>query len=102
MKVLFDTGSPLMYVMTDLCGENCDNQLDKFVSKDSKSFKPSEQRTDQGYGSGSISGAISTETICFAKNDDNSCIENASFIAVDKSRDTGRDRFSGLVGLSPF
>ena len=30
------------------------------------------------------------------------CIENVSFIAVDKASDIANDRFSGLVGLSPF
>jgi len=39
--------------------------------------------------------------VCFS-SDKLSCIENASFIAVDSAKDIGRDRFSGIVGLSPF
>jgi hypothetical protein len=31
-----------------------------------------------------------------------SCIENASFIAVDQAKDIDNDKFSGIMGLSPF
>jgi hypothetical protein len=101
VKVLFDTGSPLMYVMSDLCDNRCDTTQDKFETKKSKTFKAEEARADQPYGSGSISGPLATDTICFGRDDD-SCFENVGFVAADKSRDTGRDRFAGLIGLSPF
>jgi hypothetical protein len=38
--------------------------------------------------------------VCFSP-DPLSCIENISFIAVDDASDIDKDKFSGLVGLSP-
>lgn len=37
MKMLFDTGSPLMYIVTENCA-NCPKAMDKFDSSKSKSF----------------------------------------------------------------
>lgn len=90
-----------MYVMTDLCDNNCETSQEKFSTKRSTTFNTGESRADQPYGSGSISGSIASDTMCFSK-DDGSCVDGTSFIAVDKSRDTGRDRFAGLIGLNPF
>jgi hypothetical protein len=34
--------------------------------------------------------------------DELSCIQDATFIAVDSAGGIGKDKFSGIVGLSPF
>ena len=44
---------------------------------------------------------IAQETICMAK-DELSCIQGATFIAVDSAGGVDKDKFSGIVGLSPF
>jgi len=44
---------------------------------------------------------VAQDTVCFSP-DPLSCIENASFIAVDSAKDIEKDQFSGLIGLSPL
>jgi hypothetical protein len=72
-----------------------------FDSTKSGTFKATGNRQAQSYGSGSIEGEIAQETICFSQNE-LTCISGASFIAVDQASDVGKDRFSGIVGLSPY
>ena len=102
MKVLFDTGSPLMYIVTEKC-ENCPKSMTKFDSSKSKSFHNSnpEKIEKQYFGSGQIEGHVASDNVCFTK-DSFSCIEDAQFIAVEKARDIDKDQFSGLIGLSPL
>lgn len=100
MKVQFDTGSAIMYVMTEKC-ENCPKDMARFNTKESTTFKGTGERQSQPYGTGNIEGEIAQETVCFTK-DGLSCIENVSLIAVDQATDVSKDRFSGIVGLSPF
>ena len=100
MRVMFDTGSALMYMVTDKC-KNCPKEMSVFESSKSDTFHGTGDRQAQSYGSGSVEGEIAQETICFSK-DNLSCISSASFIAVDQAADVGKDRFSGIVGLSPY
>ena len=89
-----------MYIVTEKC-ESCPKDMAKFKTKESTTFKGTGERQTQPYGTGTIEGEIAQETVCFT-NDGLSCIENVSLIAVDQASDVGADRFSGIVGLSPF
>ena len=100
MTVTFDTGSAILYVLTDRC-KLCPRDKAKYSPAGSSTFKGTSKRESQPYGSGSIAGEISQDSVCFDSKGAN-CIENVSFIAVDKASDIANDRFSGLVGLSPF
>jgi hypothetical protein len=100
MRVMFDTGSALMYMATDKC-KNCPNDMSLFETSKSSTYTGSGNRQAQSYGSGSVEGEIAQETVCFSK-DQLSCVSSASFIAVDQASEVGKDRFSGIIGLSPF
>lgn len=67
----FDTGSAIVYVLTDKCSTK--NKSPKFKSKtDTLAVKSpwgnedNIQRMEYGYGSGYINGQIETEKICFS------------------------------------
>ena len=100
MTVTFDTGSAILYVLTDRC-KLCPRDKSKYSPSGSSSFRGTGKRESQPYGSGSIAGEIAQDSVCFS-NDSGDCIENVSFIAVDKASDIANDRFGALVGLSPF
>ena len=100
MTMLFDSGSALLYVVTEAC-DNCPKGMDKFQSQLSRTYHSTEERQSQSYGAGQIDGPVAQDTVCYSQ-DKLSCIENTSFIAVDHAADIEKDRFSGVAGLSPF
>ena len=57
-------------------------------------------RTEINYGKGFISGQVATDRVCFSQGDDH-CMINLQFLAVDNGEDLDRDKFSGIIGLSP-
>lgn len=78
MTVQFDTGSAIVYVLTDKCNEHC-NELPKF--KTFKKGKSAEDymnasaigddlmnRVEYGYGSGYINGFAQETQICFSED----------------------------------
>lgn len=75
--------------------------MDKFTTADSKTYKPTGERQSQSYGQGKIEGEVAQDTVCFTP-EGLSCIEDTTFVAVDTAADLEKDRFSGIVGLSPF
>ena len=71
MKVLFDTGSAGMYLITDDCkSTSCDSKLiKKYDSKSSVYFRKekSDDRTEIQYGKGYISGDVASDKLCFRR-----------------------------------
>jgi hypothetical protein len=66
INMQFDTGSAIVYVLTDLCTENCNSQT-KFKVGNSSLFQQgsiesideaSGNRIEYGYGSGYINGYL--------------------------------------------
>tara|TARA_B110000305_G_C19174288_1_gene508855 strand:+ start:214 stop:537 length:324 start_codon:yes stop_codon:yes gene_type:complete len=100
MTMMFDSGSALLYIVTDKC-KSCPQKMDKFTTADSKTYKPTGERQSQSYGQGKIEGEVAQDTVCFTP-EGLSCIEETTFVAVDTAADLEKDRFSGIVGLSPF
>lgn len=72
MSVMFDSGSALMYIVTEKCS-SCPQSMSKFDTTASTTYKPSEERQSQSYGSGSIEGLIVQDTVCMAR-DELSCL----------------------------
>jgi hypothetical protein len=76
MKVQFDTGSAIVYVLTDKCDLNC-NQQTKFLTHKAKAepkdveemqrqlTESLDNRVEYGYGSGYINGMAAEQQICF-------------------------------------
>mmetsp|Transcript_41888 Transcript_41888/g.64109 ORF Transcript_41888/g.64109 Transcript_41888/m.64109 type:complete len:229 (-) Transcript_41888:364-1050(-) len=118
---MFDTGSSIMYMLTTNCEHGCPQSLAKFdVNSSTSLVEQPEKRQDQNYGRGFVTGDVAKDQMCFEanhKSDGNSTppeeINNSTaappklecpqyeFLAVDKGNELGRDRFSGIVGLSP-
>lgn len=57
MSVMFDSGSALMYMITEKC-KDCPDGLPKFDTSASTTFKAQDQRQAQSYGTGQIEGQI--------------------------------------------
>ena len=89
----------MVYLLTDEC-KDCPKGSDKFFTKESSTFEDLGKRITNSYGSGEVEGALARESICLTKTAD-SCIDKVNFIAVDKASDIDKDRFSGIIGLSP-
>ena len=100
MTATFDTGSAILYVLSDRC-KLCPKDKTNYSPAGSSSFRGTGKRESQPYGSGSIAGEIAQDSVCFSSSSGD-CIDNVSFIAVDKASDIANDRFGALVGLSPF
>jgi hypothetical protein len=104
IPMLFDTGSPMMYVLTDKCDANLCPQVSKFMAQDSMSYRANvdgKEPLAHCYGQGCVSGANSRDTICFSE-DPKSCMNGINFLAVDEASDIDKDKFSGIVGLGPM
>ena len=70
----FDSGSAVLYVVTDKC-ENCPADMQRFDTSKSTSYKPTGERQKEAYGAGLVEGDVAQETVCYSK-DKLSCIEN--------------------------
>lgn len=100
--MLFDTGSPMMYVLTDKCDHNLCPQASKFMAQSSISYKVTDKDPlAHCYGQGCVSGSVSKDQICFSE-DSKSCMSGVNFLAVDEATDIDKDKFSGIVGLGPM
>ena len=100
--MLFDTGSPMMYVLTDKCDNNLCPQASKFVAQMSMTYKATDSEPlAHCYGTGCVSGTASKDKICFSE-DPKSCMTGVNFLAVDEATDIDKDKFSGIVGLGPM
>jgi hypothetical protein len=103
MPILFDTGSSLMYVVSDKCDQALCPQDARFQASGSGDYRPNadgdKEPLGHCYGSGCVSGVVSKDTVCFAEKQ---CLSGATFLAVDEASEIDKDRFSGIVGLSPL
>ena len=102
--MLFDTGSSMVYMLTDKCDKDLCPQEQKFEQFNSGSFKEqSKEETAHCYGKGCVNGYVSRDDICFQKDakERSSCVSGATFLAVKEATDIEKDQFSGIVGLSP-
>lgn len=92
-----------MYVVSDKCDKQLCPQDARFQASSSGDYRPNADgdREPLGhcYGSGCVSGVLSKDTVCFA---DKQCMSGATFLAVDEASEIDKDRFSGIVGLSPM
>lgn len=70
MPVLFDTGSSLMYVVSDKCDKELCPQEARFQASGSGDYRPNadgdKEPLGHCYGSGCVSGVLSKDTVCFA------------------------------------
>ena len=101
---MFDTGSPMIYVLTDDCGGGMCPQETKYSPSGSASFKKNSDGDEEAlahcYGKGCVSGAVSKDKICFNQEGKN-CLYGATMLAVNEATDVEKDKFSGLIGLGP-
>lgn len=98
MDFIFDTGSAIVYMVSDTC-KSCP-QKSKFVKDKSKSFVEQKgAQFHQAYGIGSIAGQGASDTFCFSEKE--YCVPEIHFIEVDQGTDMEVDQFSGLIGLAP-
>ena len=110
MTVQFDTGSAIVYVLTDKCNENC-NTIPKYKtgfvqqaeSATSFQFESDDMnnRIEYGYGSGYINGNIADQKICFAEGKTAPCVSGVNVLMADQATGVSQDRFAGIIGLSP-
>ena len=101
ITVQFDTGSAIVYVLTDKCKEDCNKQT-KFTETNSLAG-PDDlmSRIEYGYGSGYINGFINEQPICFSADSLAPCIHGVKILEADQATGVSQDRFAGIVGLSP-
>jgi hypothetical protein len=107
IPVLFDTGSPMVYVLTDKCDSALCPQNKKFQAFASGTYKENSDGIKDDlahcYGQGCVNGYVSRDNICFTKDGNaNSCVNGATFLAVKEATDIDKDKFSGIVGLGPM
>jgi len=102
---MFDTGSSMIYVLTDNCGGGMCPQEQKYSPSASSSFKKNSDGIDEPlshcYGKGCVSGTVAKDKICFSQ-ESKQCLSGAIMLAVNEASDVEKDKFSGLVGLSPM
>lgn len=105
VPVLFDTGSPMVYVLTDSCEEMLCPQIHKFEAHSSGTFKEnSDGNKDElahCYGKGCVNGFVSKDNFCFIQGADRNACVATTFLAVNQATDIEKDKFSGIIGLGP-
>jgi len=102
---MFDTGSALLYVLTDKCeGALCPQEV-KYSPSGSASFRAQVGGDDTGplahcYGKGCVSGEVARDQVCFSGDKGGQCMAT-TLLAVQEATDIEKDKFSGIVGLGP-
>lgn len=61
----FDTGSAIVYLLSDKCTENCNSET-KFKDKKPAAGDDLMGRVEYGYGSGYINGFVDEEKLSFS------------------------------------
>ena len=99
--MLFDTGSAVIYAISDKClADDCPKSMEKYDTR-SKSLKDSqENRQELNYGEGYVSGTIGTEKICLAGSG-KGCMSQVQMLVGDQGKKLEADKFTGIVGLAP-
>ena len=119
MTVQFDTGSAIVYVLTDRCDEHCNTQTKFKVPKPGQngaagsagsgalvqvaaSDDGGAARLEYGYGSGYINGFLADERMCFAEDPKaGPCVGGVKILEADQASGVEQDRFAGIIGLAP-
>jgi len=98
--VVFDTGSPNLWVPSSKCGRlnfACRTHK-RYDSKKSSTYKPDGKEFKITYGSGSVQGFQSIDTVCIA----GICPVNVTFAEITKEKGVAFlfAKFDGILGLS--
>lgn len=97
--MLFDTGSAVIYAMSDKCTKaDCPQKMEKYDSRSKTLEDTRNERQELNYGSGYVSGTIATENLCFGGT---KCINQAQMLIGDIGKQMEQDKFSGIIGLAP-
>ncbi len=91
---MFDTGSPMVYILTDSCSKSLCPQEVKYGPNGSGSYKQDFDGINEPlahcYGKGCVSGSVSKDKFCFSEGNKN-CITNTVFLAVNEATDIEND-----------
>ena len=64
--MLFDTGSAVVYAMSDKCLKNdCPESMEKYDTRSKSLMDHKSNRQELNYGQGFVSGTIGEEKLCF-------------------------------------
>lgn len=78
--MLFDTGSAVIYAMSDKCMKiDCPEDMKKYDTR-SSSLVDRQQRQELNYGQGYVSGTVANEDICFS---DSVCLPQLNMLVGD-------------------
>lgn len=98
--MLFDTGSAVIYAISDKClKDDCPEKMEKYDTR-SKSLRSQGDRQELNYGQGYVSGQVGFEKMCFDGTGKN-CASQVQMLVGDQGSRLEADKFSGIVGLSP-
>ena len=101
LQMLFDTGSAVIYAMSDKCAfDDCPKTMEKYDTRSKSLTDTKEQRQELNYGQGYVSGSIASEKICFSTTG-KGCIGKVQMLVGDEGKNLEADKFSGIVGLAP-
>ncbi|KAI9317903.1 aspartic peptidase domain-containing protein [Dichotomocladium elegans] len=98
-KVIFDTGSPLIWVPSKSCGDDCLGAMDKYDFQKSKTAHMASGNFIQAdYGSGSISGDLVRDTLTLESKQ----VANQSIgLATKVIADLLSNGIDGIIGFAP-
>lgn len=66
LQMLFDTGSAVIYAMSDKClKDDCPQNMEKYDTRSKSLHDHNGDRQELNYGQGYVSGTIGNENICF-------------------------------------
>lgn len=66
LEMLFDTGSAVIYAMSDKCLKNdCPQNMEKYDTRSRSLQNQPDKRQELNYGQGYVSGSIGNENLCF-------------------------------------
>ena len=99
LKMLFDTGSAVIHVISDKCSPgDCPEVMEKFDTRSSSLSHDWSNRQELNYGQGYVSGSIGSDNICFGGA---KCVDSVQLLVGDQGKQLEADAFSGIVGLAP-
>ena len=66
LQMLFDTGSAVIYAMSDKCTkDDCPQMRPKFDTRSRSLVDHTDEREELNYGEGYVSGTVANEDMCF-------------------------------------
>ena len=97
--MLFDTGSAVIYAISDKCAPNeCPKNNTRYDTRSKTLHDSATDREELHYGEGYVSGSIGKENICFSSN---SCVNQVEMLVGDIGSKLEADQFTGIIGLAP-